>query len=91
MTPHEIIQLQISELDAALKESHPTMPQILRTIHTNLRQDSELVTLLTPAEVALIVQGLSIQTKTTITTSAPKRASNKLTGKALEDSLDLGL
>ena len=90
MTPHESIQLQIAELDAALKEKHPQMPHLLRTIHANLKQDTELVTLLSPTEVSIIVAGLSAQTQTHIVTSSPRKASSKLSGQALVDSLDLG-
>ena len=68
MTPHEIIQLKINELQTAVQSSLPNMPALLREIHGNLRTDPEIVTLLTPPEVAIIVSGLSKQTNTTITT-----------------------
>ena len=69
LTQHEIISLKISELDEALKLSNPTMPTLLREIHQTLKLDPENVTLLTPAEVAIIISGLSKQTATQITTS----------------------
>lgn len=69
LTPHEIISLKISELDEALKQANPTMPTLLREIHQTLKLDPENVTLLTPAEVAIIISGLSKQTATQITTS----------------------
>ena len=68
MTPHEIIQLKINELQTAVQSTLPNMPALLREIHGNLRNDPEIVTLLTQPEVAIIVSGLSKQTNTTITT-----------------------
>ena len=68
MSPHEIISLKISELYESVQQSLPGMPTLLRDIHANLKQDPELVTLLTPEEVSVIVSGLSKQTATTITT-----------------------
>ena len=68
MSPHEIISLKISELYESVQRSLPGMPTLLRDIHANLKQDPELVTLLTPEEVSVIVSGLSKQTATTITT-----------------------
>tara|TARA_R110000868_G_scaffold402362_1_gene678619 strand:+ start:550 stop:813 length:264 start_codon:yes stop_codon:yes gene_type:complete len=69
MTPHEIISLKIAELQVAVQASLPRMPTLLREIHANLKQDPEIVTLLSAAQVAIIVSGLSKQTQTTITTS----------------------
>ena len=69
MTPHEIISLKIAELQVAVQASLPRMPTLLREIHANLKQDPKIVTLLSPAQVAIIVGGLSKQTQTTITTS----------------------
>ena len=69
MTPHEAIALKIAELDISIKESTPRMTSLLREIHQNLSQDPDIVTLLTPPEVAIIVAGLSKQTNTTIMTS----------------------
>lgn len=69
VSAHTEISIKIAELDEALKAITPRMPTLLREIHRNLQQDPEIVTLLTPAEVAIIVKGLSAQTQTTITTS----------------------
>lgn len=69
MTPHETLSLKIAELHQSVLASHPTMPNLLREIHANLKQDPEIVTLLTPQEVAIIISGLSKQTQTTITSS----------------------
>lgn len=69
LSAHEIIALKIAELYTSVQSGLPSMPTILRDIHSNLKTDPELVTLLTPDEVAIIVSGLSKQTQTTITTS----------------------
>ena len=77
MTPHTAISIKILELQEALTNVHPTMPTLLRDIHANLKRDPDVVTLLTPAEVAIIVSGLSKQTQTTITTSIIKGTKGK--------------
>lgn len=59
----------IASLQNALLSAHPEMPMLLRKIHTTLRNDPEVVTLLTEEEIGVIVNGLSEQTKTTIATS----------------------
>jgi hypothetical protein len=69
MTPHEIISIKIQELYDAVQSTLPNMPTLLREIHSNLKQDPEIVTLLTPEQISIIVSGLSKQTQTTITTS----------------------
>ena len=69
MSPHEIISLKIQELYDSVQSTLPGMPTLLRDIHANLKQDPELVTLLSPEQVSIIVSGLSKQTATTITTA----------------------
>ena len=87
MTPHEIIQLKISELQLAVQATLPNMPTLLRDIHSNLKQDPELVTLLTPNEVSIIVSGLSKQTQTTITTSILSGSKGKSLKKISVDDI----
>jgi len=69
MTPHETISLKIAELSASMISSLPSMPTLLRTIRANIKQDPELVTILSPEQVGIIVSGLMKQTQTTIATS----------------------
>ena len=69
MTPHETISLKIAELSAAITSSLPSMHTLLRTIHANIKNDPELVTILSPEQVGIIVSGLMRQTQTTIATS----------------------
>lgn len=70
----------IQDLKTKLLSAHPEMPVLLRKIHTTLRSDPEVVTLLDEEDIEVIVNGLSAQTKTTIATSI---ASSKK-GKSLK-------
>lgn len=81
---------ELKEKVAALSEliltAHPTLPVLLRTIHTQLRADPELVTTLTEEEIGIIVSGLSKQTNTEIVATVSKPASLKKQLKAVGGS-----
>ena len=87
MTPHEIISLKISELYESIQKTLPSMPTLLRDIHSNLKQDPEIVTLLSPEQVSIIVSGLSKQTQTTITTSILSGSKGKSLKKISVDDI----
>lgn len=87
MTPHETIALKIAELHQSILDKHPRMPTLLREIHANLKLDPEIVTLLSPEEVSVIVNGLSIQTQTTITTSILSGSKGKSLKKISVDDI----
>lgn len=87
MTPHELISFKISELYDAVQKTLPNMPVLLRDIHTNLKADPELVTLLDPDEIAVIVSGLSKQTQTTITTAIVSGTKGKSLKKISVDDI----
>lgn len=87
MSPHEIISLKIAELQTAVLQTLPNMPSLLREIHQNLRNDPEIVTLLTPPQVAIIVSGLSKQTQTTITTQVLSGSKGKSLKKISVDDI----
>lgn len=57
-TTHNL-SMKFAELQAALLEANPTMPSLLREIHTRLKADPDNVTLLSKEEVALVIAGLS--------------------------------
>jgi hypothetical protein len=57
-----ILKEKVASLQAALLAKHPTLPTLLREIHTTLKQYPEQITLLNPPEIAIIVQGLEKQT-----------------------------
>jgi hypothetical protein len=86
-TQHEAISIKIAELYDAVQSTLPSMPTLLRTIHSNLKQDPELVTLLSPEQVSIIVSGLSKQTQTTITTSILSGAKGKSLKKISVDDI----
>jgi hypothetical protein len=80
MTPIEQLREKVLSLQTALLEANPTMPVLLREIHQNLKQDEEIVTILSEEEIGIIVQGLMKQTNTVILASVAKKG----TGKALK-------
>ena len=71
------IREKVAALQAALLEAHPQIPQLLRTIHSQLAKDPELVTLLSEAEIAVVVTGLKKQTQTELVTSLAKPSTTK--------------
>ena len=77
MTPTQQLQEQILSLQSALISANPGIPTMLRTIHTALRVDKDLVTLLSPEEKGVIVQGLMSITNTIIATAAVKGTGSK--------------
>lgn len=87
MTPEQSYELKekVATLQSQLLTAHPQMPILLRTIHTQLAQDPELVTVLTEEEIGIIVRGLGIQMKTEITTTPVKKESaSAIINKALK-------
>ena len=82
MTPLEQLSEKVSALSEAILGRHPTMPTLLREIHTTLRSYPEQVTLLSESEIQVIVSGLSVQTNVAFAASASKPAVAKsLTAK----------
>lgn len=82
MTPLEQLSEKVSALSEAILGRHPTMPILLREIHTTLRSYPEQVTLLSESEIQVIVSGLSVQTNVAFAASASKPAAAKsLTAK----------
>ena len=73
---------KVASLASAILEKHPTMPTLLREIHTTLSKYPEQVTLLSEQEISIIVSGLSVQTNVAFAVSATKPAGVKsLTAK----------
>lgn len=75
----ELIE-KVTALQAALLSAHPTLPVLLRNIHTQLRADPEITTLLSEDEIGIIVNGLKRQTQVELvtTTAKPKSDNAKL-------------
>ena len=70
------IQTTIQELQEALLNAHPEMPSLLRKIHTKLKADPAIVTLLSEEEIAQVINGLKVQTNVSLI-SAKKPAAEK--------------
>ena len=56
------LQEKVLKLKESLLAKHPSMPMLLREIHTTLRQYPENVTLASEEEIQIIVEGLMRQT-----------------------------
>lgn len=81
LTKSQQLQEKISDLQAKLLANDSMMPVLLREIHTKLREDAEVVTLLTDEEIGVIVSGLSKQMGLAISAKAVKE-SKSAGGKA---------
>ena len=81
----EQIQMKIAELETAILNAHPTLPILLREIHTVLKNDPDTVTLLSPEEIATVVAGLKRQTQVEITNATMKKKTTSLKNVSLAD------
>lgn len=79
------LQEKVAALQDALLSSHPTMPTLLRQIHTLLRADPEQVTLLSEEDISVIVRGLSKQTQVELVASSLKSRTKSLKSLSLDD------
>ena len=77
------VREKLAQLEAALLESTPNMPTLLRDIHRNLKADPDLVTILTEEECSVLVNGLKKHTATeiaaTVVKKKPKKALKNIT------------
>lgn len=92
MTPDQTTELRIkvAELENALLTAHPMIPMLLRTIHTQLRKDPEIVTIMSPEEIGVVVNALKHQTKTEITTTLVKSSGTSVTAKIKKAAASAG-
>jgi len=63
MNLQEQLQGKIAEMSEILENSAPGLPTLLRTIHSQLKKDPNLVTILTDEECSVLVKGLKEHTK----------------------------
>lgn len=66
-TTPEVIKQNITELEQLILTAHPKLPILLREIHKILLADIDNITLLTDADIGILVSGLKKQTATEIT------------------------
>ena len=67
-----VLHEAVANLQTLILTAHPTLPVLLRTIHKQLREDAELVTILSEEEVGIIINGLKKVTNTEIAATAVK-------------------
>jgi hypothetical protein len=67
------VKMKLAALDDCIKNAHPTLPILLREIHTLLKSDPAIVTILSDTEISTVVEGLKRQTKTEIAAAATKK------------------
>jgi len=75
MNPGFEIKEKMLALSGALLNDHPRVPVLLREIHTHLRADPAIVTLLPEEDIAIIVQGLARQTGVELANAGAKKPS----------------
>lgn len=68
------LQEKIQSLQNALLDRHPSMPNLLREIHTALRKQPENVVILSEEDIGIIVTGLEVQTNTFLAQTVTKSA-----------------
>ena len=81
MNLQEQLHSKIQEIDTTLNQSLPGLAGLLRTIHTQIKKDPELVTLLSDEECSVLVRGLKDHTKIELACASIKGAPRKALSK----------
>lgn len=84
MTPQEQIKESILELQAALQAANPGFLSLLRTIHSNLKANQDVVTLLDEEEIGIVVSGLMRHANVVIATK-PASKSARMKSVSVDD------
>lgn len=79
------LQMKIASLQEAIHTAHPTMPILLKEIHTILKNDPTNVTCLSGEDISTIVNGLKLQTKTELASATMKKKPAALKNVSLAD------
>ena len=79
---------KVSALQEALLSRHPSMPGLLRDIHSVLRSQPENVTLLNEDQISIIVNGLKEQTGVVFAKAAMSSGTKGLKAKIASQGLD---
>jgi len=77
------VQEKLAQLEQALLSGTPNMPTLLRDIHRTLKNDPDVVTILSEEECSILVRGLKKQTATVIATKALKKGGAKKSAKQM--------
>lgn len=87
MNSAEIIKEKLYQLESKLKENVPNIKELLRDIHTSLKKDPDVVTILSEEEVSMLVKGLVKQTQSTVIDKVlkTKKSKKELQQTTLED------
>ena len=84
------VKTKLDALQAALLESHPTLPTLLRDIHKTLKAQPDQVTLASEEEIHLVIMGLEKQTNSHLAASVTKPSAAKKASLKKVTSDDLG-
>ena len=84
------VKTKLDALQAALLESHPTLPTLLRDVHQTLKAQPEQVTLMSEDEIRVVIQSLEKQTNTHLAESITKKPAAKRKALAASTASDLG-
>lgn len=79
------VREKLAQLEEALLAGTPNMPTLLRDIHTNLKADPDVITILSPEEVSILVNGLKKQTNTEIAIKAIKKKTKPVSRMTVGD------
>ena len=71
-TTLETIQNNLAMIKEELAKTIPNIAQSIRFIHQALSKDQDLVTIMSEEELAVLISGLKVQTRTEITASVAK-------------------
>ena len=81
MNLQEQLSSKIQEIDTTLNQSLPGLAGLLRTIHTQLKKDPDIVTLLSDEDCSILVRGLKEHTKIELACASMKGAPRKALSK----------
>lgn len=75
------VREKLAQLEEALLKGTPNMPVLLRDIHSHLKRDPDVVTILSDEECSILVRSLKKQTNTEIAIAATKKKGKKAMSK----------
>ena len=77
MNNAELIKEKLYTLESQLTANHPDIKGLLRDIHSTLKQDPDVVTILSEEEVSILVKGLMRQTNSDVIAKVVKTKPSK--------------